>query len=250
MSSVSKGKFFLAILSVLILVALWGPMFFILNKGASVEGFLTLFQKDEIWDATKQSLGLATVSSFFSVLFGTMIAFAIPKVPKKWQERLNFSLVFPMILPEIAFGLALMVFFVKLGIPLGWQTLLFSHVAFSLSYSTLLMKIRVESLDLSLIDAAKDLGATPLVIFKHALLPQLIPSMAAAFVTSFALSLDDFLVSFFVKGIDQRTLPIQIYSMMRLGVKNEIYSLFVILFCISIAVVLSTQLWLKKGKKL
>ena len=107
------------------------------------------------------------------------------------------------------------------------------------------MKTRVEALDNALVDAAKDLGASRFHVLRHAIIPQVAPGLLASFLTCFSLSLDDFLISFFVKGLSQMTLPIQVYSMMKTRIGPEIYALSLILFCISLFAVLISQLWFK-----
>lgn len=104
------------------------------------------------------------------------------------------------------------------------------------------MKLRVDALDWSLVDAARDLGASDLETFKTAIFPQLIPAIGASVFTCFALSLDDFLISFFVKGLSQITLPIQIYGMLKLRIQPEIYALSLFLFCISLLGILLAKL--------
>lgn len=230
----------------LCLVFLWVPLATVAWKGFSVEAFTRLFNRADILTALMNSILLATSSAIISTLLGTCTAFALPGLPKLARKFVNAGLVFPILLPEIAFGLAVMIWFLKLGIALGWGTLLASHVAFSFSYSTLIMKANVETVDTAFLDAARDLGAGRWGILRHALLPQIAPGLLASFITTFALSLDDFLISFFVKGIDQMILPIQIYGMLKIQITPEVYALSVLLFCISIAGVLASQLWFSK----
>lgn len=238
----------LGLLSGLIILFLWSPLVRVAAKGMSVEAFTLLFTHAQIMKSLGQSLFLGVCSACISTLMGTLTAFALPRLPGLRQKLVASGLIFPMVLPEIAIGLSFLVWFIKLGIPLGWGTLISSHVAFSFSYTTLIMKTRVETLDRSLMDAARDLGAGRWHVFRHALLPQLAPGLAASLVTAFSLSLDDFLITYFVKGLDQMTLPIQIYSMLKVRIGPEIYALSLILFCISIVAVLLSQIWLHARK--
>ncbi len=208
-----------------------------------------MFSREDILQATLHSTLLALLSALLATLSGTLTAFALPALPS-WKKRLvDTGLIFPMVLPEIAIGLSYLVCFIKLQWPLGWSSLLAAHFGFSFAYATLVMKTRVESLDHSLVDAARDLGARRLSQFRHALFPQLVPGILASLVTCFSLSFDDFLISFFTKGLDQMTLPIQIYSMMKIRMKEEIYALSLVLFCISMGLVLVSQLCLSSKKK-
>ena len=119
----------------------------------------------------------------------------------------------------------------------------------SFSFVVLVLKTSVFNLDRSLSDAARDLGASPIEVFIHAILPQMMPGIIAGAMMAFSLSLDDFLISFFVKGIDQITLPIKVYSMMHLRIGPEIYALSVVLFGISLVSVLLTQLWYARSQR-
>ncbi|MGZ3672425.1 MAG: ABC transporter permease, partial [Bdellovibrionota bacterium] len=131
----------------------------------------------------------------------------------------------------------------------GWGTLLLSHFAFTYCFVVLVLKTSVARLDHSLSDAARDLGAGSVQVFRHAVLPQLLPGIVAGAMMAFSLSLDDFLITFFVKGIDQITLPIKVYSMMHLRIGPEIYALSVVLFAISLVSVLLTQLWYVRSQR-
>jgi spermidine/putrescine transport system permease protein len=231
-----------------VLAFLWAPLLAVLWKGASPSAFGHLFGNEEILLAFRNSLGLALAASFFALAFGLATAFAIPKLPQAWRRWVLGSLLLPLVLPEIAFGITYLVWFKTVHLPLGWITLLLAHFAFTFSYVVLVLKTGVANLDHSLSEAARDLGGSAFTVFRHSLLPQLIPSLAAGAMMAFSLSLDDFLISFFVKGIDQMTLPVKLYSMLRLRVGDEIYALSVVLFGFSLASVLITQVWLYRSR--
>lgn len=239
----------LKIYSWLILAFLWAPLLMVLKKGLSIESFSGLFRSLEIFDALGHSALLGLGTSIFSTLIATMTVFAARGLGKTAKLALSIGMVLPLVLPEIAFGLSFLVWFQYLGLSLGWTTLLLAHIAFTLPFGLLVMHASMARFHPEPIDAARDLGAKPLNVFRHGVLPQIIPSLLTAFVLSFSLSFDDFLVTFFVKGIDQVTMPIKIYSMIRLKVGTEIYALSVLLFLISVACVLMTQLWLLKSQK-
>lgn len=230
-----------------VIIFLWLPLALTLRKGFSVEGVERLLANHDLLSALSQSLLLASVSALLATAMGTLTAFALPRLSKNWRARFETMLLVPLLLPEIALGLALLVWFVKLGANFGWGTLIAGHVGFSFTYATLVMKANIESLDRSLVDAARDLGAPNRAVLRHALIPQLLPGLVASLATSFALSLDDFLISFFIKGMDQVTLPIKIFSMLRLSVGVEIYTLSLFLCGISILGVLVSQLCFKKN---
>jgi|GEM_PF-3555722 len=232
----------------LVVVFLWLPLALTLRKGFSHEGLERLINNHDLLSSLNQSLVLALVSSLIATLMGTLTAFALPSFSRFWRKRFETLLLLPLLLPEIALGLALLVWFVKIGLNFGWGTLVMGHVGFCFTYATLIMKANIETLDRSLLDAARDLGASTSSVFRHALLPQLLPGLIASFATCFALSLDDFLISFFIKGMDQMTLPIKIFSMLHLKIGLEIYTLSLFLCGISIVGVLVSQLCFKRNR--
>jgi spermidine/putrescine transport system permease protein len=239
----------LKIITFIALLFLWSPMILIVNKGFSLEAMSALLKREDIWRAFSNSLILGLGASITATLMGTLTAFSMSFSSSKTRVRMMRGLSFPMLLPEISLGLAQMAWFMTIGLSLGWTTLFLGHFVFLFSYATWIMKLRVDSLDWSLVDAARDLGASDFETLKSALLPQLIPSLGASVFTCFALSLDDFLISFFVKGMNQTTLPIQIYGMLKLRIQPEIYALSLFLFIISISGILVAKFFFQKAPK-
>lgn len=232
-----------------VLAFLWAPLLVVLAKGCSTEAFAKLLRNTEIFYAFRNSLLLALCTAALTLAAGLATAFALPHLPARARRWVTGSLLLPLVLPEIAFGIAYLAWFRAVGLPLGWISLALSHFAFTFCYVVLVLRTGVSRLDGSLSDAARDLGASPWAVFRHGVLPPLVPSLVAGAMMAFSLSLDDFLVSFFVKGIDQLTMPVKLFSMLRLGVGEEIYALAVVLFVLSIASVIITQLWLNRSSK-
>lgn len=235
--------------AIALLLFLWSPLLVVLWKGFSIEAFSRLLESTDLLYSFRNSLLLALATALISATLGLATAFALPLFSERTRRWIVGSLLLPLVLPEIAFGLAYLVWYRSLQIPLGWSTLVVSHFAFCFCYVVLVLKSNVEKLDSSLSDAARDLGANGLMVLRHALLPQLLPGIIAGTMMAFSLSLDDFLITFFVKGIDQVTLPIKIFSMMRLRFGPEVYALSVLLFGISVISVVITQLWFIRTEK-
>lgn len=232
-----------------LIVFLWAPLLLVIGKGASFTAFGKLLAHREILRSLEHSALLAAGTALLTTAFGLATAFALLRLPRRLAGVISASLLLPLVLPEIAFGLAYLVWYQNLGIALGWTTLLFSHVGFVFCYAVLVLRGSVSELDRSLLDAARDLGASTWNVFRHALLPQLLPGIVAASFLAFSLSLDDFLVTFFVKGLDQVTLPIKIFSMMRLRLGEEVYALAVFLFGISFVSVVMAHIWYVKRSR-
>lgn len=240
----------LRIYSFVLLMALWAPIAVVVGRGASWSAMKALFAYSEILEALGSSALLALCSGIISALAGLATAFAAPEFNARVRASLKMGLVLPLVLPEIAFGLAFLVWFVFLRMPLGWTTLIAAHVAFTFPFATLVISSNVEKYQPQFAEAAQDLGANWWNVLRHAVVPQILPGLVGAFVLSFSLSFDDFLISFFVKGIDQITMPVKIYSMARLQVGDELYALCTLLFLTSAIGVIATQLWMKRWRNL
>ncbi len=192
---------------------------------------------EAILQAAGLSLFIALISTMISCTLGTMAAYAVSRF--RWPGRGAFSALthFPLIMPEIVMGLALLVWFVALRITLGATSVILAHVTFSVSYVILNVLTRLEELDASLDEAASDLGATRLQIFWRVTFPLIRPAIAAGGVMAFTLSFDDFLITFFVSGAGADTLPLKIYSMIKYGVSPEVNALSSLLLALTITVV-------------
>lgn len=149
------------------------------------------------------------------------------------EKGLSALITLAMVMPELVFALTLLSWFAWLGQSLSLFTVLASHVTFSISFSYLIFRGRLAQMDLSLIEAAQDLGAGPLQAFWKVKLPQLFPTIVSSFLVCFILSFDDFLISYFVNGVGSDTLPIKLYSAMKTGMSPQLNALATIMALIS-----------------
>lgn len=242
------NKLILTSIGIAVLSFIWIPLFFVFARGLDPSAFQLLLARTDLINAFLQSLMLAIGASFLSTAMATISAFGIASLSTRSKSLVKTSLLLPMILPEVVFGLSYLVWFLKLGLSLGWLTLILGHIAFSFSYAVFVMQLSVEKMDWYRVDAARDLGANSWHIFRHAFLPQISPGLLASGLMVFSLSLDDYFISSFLKNLDQMTLPIQIFSMLRVRIGPEIYAMAVVLFCLSLLTVLSSQLWIEKSQ--
>jgi spermidine/putrescine transport system permease protein len=238
----------LAVFSIFVLLLLWAPLIRIFLKGLNPDDYAALMADGELLKAFSQSLLLGLSSALVAALIGLGIAFLLPRVRSVEKWLLQSGVFMPMILPELILGISLMLWFIKLGLGFGWTTLFIGHLALGIPYAILFFKAHVEVMDWKLVEACQDLGAKGFTVFRHAVWSQLSLPFFSCFLMCFSLSMDDFLISYFVKGTDQVTLPLYLFSMMRLRIHPKIYALSNILFCVSLAFVLVNQLWL--GRKL
>jgi len=217
-------------------------------KGFTLNWYVKLFTDRNIWHALTNTLLIAASSTLLAVILGTLAAWVLYKYKSRIQVAHNVIIYLPLVLPDILMGISLLLFFVALKVTLGLFTIFIAHVTFSLSYVAMVVYGRFQDFDYSILEAARDLGATWNQAVRKVLIPYLLPGIAAGGLLAFTLSLDDFVITFFVSGPDSTTLPLYIYSMMRHGSPAVINALSVILVLFTFIVVISSKK-LGEGKK-
>lgn len=186
-------------------------------EGLTLKWYEKLWDNDEIWSAVRVSLGIAVLASLAAMILGTLAAFVLHRFHSRLQ-RVHFgALTVPLVLPDILTGISLLLFFVFLKIQTGFATIWIAHVTFCLSYVALVVLGRLQDFDFTLVDAARDLGASRWQAVRRVLLPLLTPGIIAGGLLAFTLSVDDFVITFFVQGPGTTTLPLRVYSMMKVS---------------------------------
>ena len=230
--------------------------------GFSMKNYQEVFRNSEVIGAFKNTLILAVATAAISGVLGTAAAVGISKMKTKYLRSSILSVTnIPMMNPDIVTGVSLMLLFVSVGAIIGldttlsFWTLLIAHVTFSLPYVILSVLPKIKQMDKHLTEAAMDLGCTPLMAFFKVELPSIMPGIISGMLMSFTLSLDDFLISYFVTGSGFQTLPIYIYSAVKRGVRPTLYAantiiiLAVLVLLILINFVGDKDTKAKKGKK-
>jgi spermidine/putrescine transport system permease protein len=218
----------LALLYVPIFVMLVGS---VLDSGSvAIKWYEQVFGDRVLMSALGNSLIVALSASALSTLLGTFAAIGIFRTESKTRLAVEGLSVVSLIFPEIVFALSLLSWFFVLGLELGLTTVVIAHVSFSLSYVMMTVSARLANMDASLEDAARDLGASELEIIKSVLLPLLKPAIFGGFILSFLLSFDDFLITYFVNGAGRDTLPIKLYTAMKMGVSPKLHALSSLMF--------------------
>jgi spermidine/putrescine transport system permease protein len=211
-------------------------------RGFTLRYYRQLFQDREIWLCIQNTLLAAVLSTVVCMALGTLAAFAL----HRYRGRLQFfhsALVYtPLVVPEILMGISLLLFFVTIGAELGMGTILVGHITFCVSYVAMTVLGRLQDFDFTLIDAARDLGAGSWTAVRKILLPLLAPGILAGGLLAFTLSLDDFVVTFFVSGPTSKTLPIYIFSSIRHGSPTKISALSAILVVVTFLVAVASRL--------
>jgi spermidine/putrescine transport system permease protein len=151
-------------------------------------------------------------------------------------------------MPEIVVGVSLLVFFVAATVELGIVTIIIAHVAFCISFVTIVVRARLSGMDRSVEEAAQDLGATPVQTFLRVTLPLILPGVMAGALLAFTLSFDDFVITFFVSGVGSSTLPLKIYSMIKFGVSPVINALSTVVMVTTMVLILGGSRFLSRGE--
>ncbi|MED4955302.1 ABC transporter permease [Paenibacillus macerans] len=217
-------------------------------SGFTFEWYVSLFDNRHVMEALSNSLTVAVVSTIVSTVLGTLAALAMRKVGKRTKAGMGGLLYMPIIVPDIIMGLSLLVLFTQLHMPLGKLTIMIAHITFSLSYVYVVVSTRLSGMGSQLEEAAQDLGAGTWQTFRHVTLPQILPGIISGALIAFTLSLDDFMVSFFVSGPNSTTLPIYIYGQVKRGISPEINALCTILILVTVTLIFLAQFVLNRGK--
>ena len=230
--------------------------------GFSLKWYQKLFSDYSIWEALSNTLIIALIATFFSTLLGTLAALALYRSRSRFRG-LYYALVYsPLVVPDILLGISLLLLFVSIlsvcgtwveqltGIKmeLGMTTIIIAHITFCMSYVTMVVLGRLQDFDSSLIEAAQDLGANSLQTFFKVTLPVISPGVIAGALFAFTLSIDDFVITFFVKGAGDTTLPIYIQSAMRRGTPAVINALSVVFLIFTFVLVFISQKLLEPKK--
>ncbi|MBQ6618019.1 MAG: ABC transporter permease [Phascolarctobacterium sp.] len=211
-------------------------------SGFTFDWYLSLFKNRRVLEALTNSLIVAVASTLVSTVLGTTAAIALNKYQYKYKNVINGLLYLPILIPEIVMGLSLLVLFSQAHIPLGKTSLILAHITFCVSFVVITVNARLEGMRPELEQAAMDLYATPFQTFRYVTLPLAMPGIVAGALMAFTLSIDDFIISFFVAGPNSTTLPLYIYAMVKRGISPEINALSTLLMLATIVLVVLAQI--------
>lgn len=198
--------------------------------GFSLKWYEKLFTSSaHIWRTFMNSIIVGIGSSFVGVILGTFGAVAMYMGAKKFKKLMWTTTYIPFIIPDIIIGVSLLIFFTTIHLRLSLLTIFIAHVTFSIPYTMMIILTRLQDFDKSIIEAAYDLGATRPIALWKVIIPIALPGIVAAFFMAFTLSIDDFIITFFVAGPSSTTLPLQIFSMVRFGISPVINAISTLL---------------------
>ena len=231
------------------LVPVWG--------GFSTKWYGVLFDSEEVWEAVALSFKIAAVNACFATILGTLAGLALVRFGS-FKGRTLFSgmISAPLVMPEVITGLSLLLLFITLNEFFGWPsergftTITIAHITFSMAYVAVIIQSRLVGMAQDLEEAAQDLGAKPLRVLVDITLPLLAPGMMAGWLLAFTLSLDDLVIASFVSGPGAVTLPMLIYSRVRLGLRPDINALAtIIILVVAIGVLIAAWIMFRQQKQ-
>jgi putrescine transport system permease protein len=221
------------------LVTVWG--------GFSTRWYASLLGNRQLLDAAWVTLRVAFIAATVATVLGTCAALALARMGRFRGRTLFAGMVYaPLVMPEVITGLSLLLLFVAIGLERGFWTVTLAHITFTMCFVAVVVQARLLSFDHSLEEAAMDLGATPARTFFSVTLPIIFPAVAAGFMLAFTLSLDDLVIASFTSGPGATTLPIRIYSQVRLGVTPEINAVCALFITAVTVIVLAASIVTKR----
>lgn len=204
--------------------------------GFTLSWYKTLFNNEKMLIAARNSLIIAMSASFLATTLGTMAGLAIHRYKLKVLPILAFT---PVAMPEILLGVSLLLFFLQvLNLTLGMLSIIIAHTTFCIGFVAIIIRARLQGMDESIFEAARDLGATPWQTFRQITLPLIMPAVVAGALMSFTLSIDDFVITFFTKGVGEPILPIQIYTMIKVAVTPEVNAISTLLMLLTLVMII------------
>lgn len=248
MTSVALGLAFLYLpIVILVIYSFNNSRMVTVWAGWSLRWYRALLSDSAILSAAWVSLRVAFLSATMATVLGTLAALALVRIGR-FRGRLPFSAMIyaPMVMPEVIIGLSLLLLFVTLDIDRGFWTTTLAHATLTMCFVTVIVQSRLLTFDWSLEEAAMDLGAPPLRTFFTVTLPLIASAVASGWMLAFALSLDDLVIASFTTGPGATTLPIQIYSQVRLGVKPEINAICTLMIALVAVIVLAASFLSKR----
>ena len=224
------------------LVSVWG--------GFSTRWYAALMSDSQMLNSAVISLEVAALSAAIATILGLLAAFSLERFGAFRTRSIFIGAIYaPLVMPEVILGLSLLLLFVAFGAPRGFWTIVVAHATFTMCFATVVIRARLAGMDRSLEEAAMDLGAGPVSTFMRIVLPLLAPAIVSAYMLAFILSLDDLVIASFTSGPGSTTLPMRIYSQVRLGVSPEINAMSSLLLgVVALALLAATAAGARRGE--
>ncbi|WP_372777595.1 ABC transporter permease [Litorivivens sp.] len=202
--------------------------------GFTLKWYRQLLENDAMLQAATNSLIIATCAAIVAGVLGTLAGVALHRFRQKWLTALVLG---PVAMPDILIGVSLLLTFMLMNISLGMMSIILAHVTFCIGFVAMAVQSRMAGMDDTLLEAARDLGASPWQSFRLITLPLLMPGIVAGMMMAFTLSIDDFVVTFFTAGVGSSTLPLEIYSMVKIAVTPEVNAISTLLMLLTLVLI-------------
>jgi spermidine/putrescine transport system permease protein len=210
-------------------------------EGFTLDWYRRLADDERLLRSVRNSLLVGGITTLVSTVLGTLAALPLARWSFRGKRSTEVVLFLPVILPEVVLGAALLTFFGAVEMRLSLWTVVVAHVVFCVSYVAIVVRARLAGLDPALEEAARDLGAGPFETFRRVTLPLILPGVIASALLVFTLSIDDYVVTSFVAGVGATTLPLHIYSMLKLGVTPEVNAVSTLLLAVTMALIVAAH---------
>ncbi len=217
--------------------------------GWTLKWYESLINNDSLMQAAWHSINIALYSATVATILGSLTAVALFRYRFKGKGMVNGLLFIVMMSPDIVMAISLLALFLVIGVQLGFVTLFIAHITFCLPFVVVTVYSRLNGFDVKMLEAAKDLGASEWIILKQIIFPLAKPAVAAGWLLSFTLSLDDVIISSFVTGPAYEILPLKIYSMVKVGISPEVNALATLMLVVSLVLVALSQIIAREKTK-
>lgn len=217
--------------------------------GFTLQWYARLFDSPETAAALRNTIIVSTISTLLATALGTLLAIGLYLHRVRGRGFIEVLLYLPVVVPDIVIGVATLAFYVAIRFPLGHASIILAHIAFQLSFVALVVRARLQDFPGALVEAARDLGADRWQTFRHVLLPLLRPGIVAGALIALALSIDDFVITYFTAGAGASTLPIRIYAMVRRGVTPDINALSTLMLVTTLALLVMALRSTRRGRQ-
>jgi spermidine/putrescine transport system permease protein len=248
------SKYLLGVISILVYVFIFLPIVILVimsfssgaltsfpPSGFTLQWYEQFLNNRDAWSSLRTSIVIALINAVLTVFIGTMAAYGLVRFEFPGKKLLQSFVFLPMVIPVVVFGIAMLIFFRKIGLESGMFTVIIAHISRSLPYAVMMISTSLTGFDPTLEEAASDLGAGEYRIFRRVVLPLIAPGLIGAALISFTISFDEFVVTFFVAGSGVQTLPLYLYSLIRFTITPEINAISTFVLFVSLILVFTVQ---------
>lgn len=218
----------------------------IIFENFTINWYINLFKNTELIEAFSNTLFIAAVSTIVSTVIGTISAYGLYKYNFHFKNLINGLIYIPIVIPEIVLGISLLSMYSLMKLELGMGTLLLSHIAFSIPFVIVSVRSSLDKQTITYEEAARDLGASKFTVFTKIILPIIMPGVISGATLAFTLSMDDVVISYFTAGPSSNTLPLFIYSLIKIGITPDVNALSTLVLIITITILLISLIFSSK----